>query len=390
MFSLSRFGQLLQLLPKAVFHQQVKSSGGDRYAKSLKSWDMLMVMLYGQLKQVDSLRTLVTGFNTQTHHHYHLNTQSVRRSTLSDALAKRSDEPFKVLCESLLKQMSRQQRKQGNRMLSAIDSTVITLRGGRYDDWSLAHKTCITQGLKIHVAMDIEQAAPTYANITYANVNDMTDAQGMPIQAGMTYVMDKGYCDYNWWYQLNTQGAKFVTRLKYNANFKIIRDHCQGAETHRNIVSDEVVHLCSKTLSKGRKNAYANKDLRRICVHRNAKRPLVIICNDFERSAEEIADIYRQRWQIELLFKWLKQKLKLKTSFGNSENAVRIQLYCALIAYLLMILLKQSQVGSESLSQLLIELRHSLFHRPGRDRYYYHRRKQRREEIRKWQRPLWT
>src|SRR5690606_39571944 len=126
------------------------------------------------------------------------NANSLSRSTLSDALQKRSPEPLKAVCQLLLTQVGRKQRRSIAPMISLIDSTCITLRGPRFDDWTLATKTRITQGLKIHVGLDAQQLAPTYVNVTPANPNDLSDALQMPIEAGLTYVFGKCYCASNW------------------------------------------------------------------------------------------------------------------------------------------------------------------------------------------------
>lgn len=291
MFSMSPFDDLLQHLPKDLFNQSVNQHKSDHYAKTCQSWDLLLLMLYGQINQMSSLRTLLTGFNTQSHHHYHLNTQVAKRSTVSDALSKRHPEPFKVVCESLMKTISRQQRKSCKELLCIIDSTIITLRGPKYDHWTTEHRTRITQGLKIHVAIDAQQNAPTYANITHANVNDISDARTMDIEPGMTYIMDKGYCDYNWWHRIETNNALFVTRLKYNARYEVRATHSVATEKDSIILSDNIIHLTKKHLGRKRKNAYQSKDLRCITVQREGnKNPMVIVTNDLDRSAQSLAD----------------------------------------------------------------------------------------------------
>lgn len=175
-----------------------------------------------------------------------------------------------------------------------------------------------------------------YVNISHANVNDITDAKAhIDIQQGVTYVFDKGYCDYNWWYAIEEAGAKFVSRIKSNAAYRLVENAP---------VEDE------------------------------------------ERSATEIAQLYQQRWQVELFFKWVKQKLKLKRYFGCSENAVRIQVYCALIAYVAMKLL--AQTGNRSPRDMLgvhTWLQHGLLVRDDTARAYYHRRKKQREYIKRVQ-----
>ena len=386
MFAQTRFSQLLQILPREFFRKAVRQSGGDRYAKQFSSWDLLVTLIYGQLHQVKSLRTLATAFSSLDTHHYHLNARSMGRSTLSDALRKRSSEPFRLLCEELLKGVSRQQRQSCQQMISLIDSTSITLRGPGFDDWTQATRTRITQGLKVHVVLDPQQYAPTYANVTPANVNDLTDALQVPLQAGMTYVFDKGYCDYNWWHQIDQSRAYFVTRLKRNAHFRLVAQQPLRADDQSCIVSDQHICLSKKHLNGKRINQYRQQPVRRIeVVREDHDTPLVLVTNDLTRSAREIADLYRQRWQIELFFKWLKQKLNLKRYLGLSENAVRLQIYSALITYLLLSLYRTLSAFSGSVSELAIKLAHSLLERPaitGR-RSQEHARKRDR-----WQRQL--
>lgn len=387
MFSISRFGELMNGVPRQVFSRSVRDSGADRYAKTLKSWDLLTLMIYGQIKQSASLRSLVSGFNVQEAHHYHLNTGAMRLSTVSDALSKRSVEPFQRLCEGLMGAVCGGHRREVSQLLWIIDSTPVSLRGWRYAAWTAAHRTPTSEGLKVHLAMDVEHDAPRYAKITHMNVNDMRVAHEIEIVAGTTYIMDKAYCNYNWWYSIDQADAFFVTRLKNNAQHRVERDRAIEPADEGSILADQIIQLTNKSPGGGRTNAYAYKDLRRIKVYRQDNpRPLIIVTNDMQRSAREIADLYKRRWRIELLFKWLKQKLKIKTTFGLSENAVRIQIYCALITYLLIAMFRQRNAIDISLSELILELKETLFERRTAHRDYYHRRRRRREFIaqRQW------
>ena len=299
------------------------------------------------------------------------------RSTLCDALNKRSSEPFRLACEHLLQGIGRKQRKSLEAMITLIDSTSISLRGPGFDEWTTATKTRITQGLKVHVAIDPQQTAPTYVNITAANVNDLSDALTMPLEAGMTYVFDKGYCDYNWWHQIDQMGSFFVTRLKKNANLKPVAN-LREKYAPEFIEADESVLFGKKYLNARRPNHYQNQAVRRVQVRReDHETPLILVTNDFSRSAQEIADLYKQRWQIELFFKWIKQNLKLKRYFGFSENAVRLQIYSALITYLLLHLYQRRSGCSGSISDFAIRLTHSLFERPLSIEHLEHRRQKR-------------
>ncbi len=183
--------------------------------------------------------------------------------------------------------------------------------------------------------------SPTYVNITPPNINDITDAKNhIQIQKGFTYVIDKGYVDYDWWHEINEEEAVFVTRTKTNTAKKVVKELEISRENHATIKSDQIIHLTNTRPRAGKKNKYANKNIRLVTIFREDKKPMKIITNDFNRDAQEMADLYKQRWQIELFFKWIKQKLKLKSYFGQSENAVKIQIYTALIRYLLMKLMQ--------------------------------------------------
>ncbi|MGV8919790.1 MAG: IS4 family transposase [Pseudomonas sp.] len=376
MFSSTFLTQLLSFIPRSSFERSVEAHQADRYVKRCTSWQLLVTLVSGHLTQASSLRSLATFSQTLAPHRYHLHAGPIARSTLSDALNKRDYRPLQDLCELLLSGVSRQQRKAVGAMVSLIDSTPITLRGPHFDDWTAATKTRITQGLKVHVGLDLAQRAPVCVNITPANVNDLSDALEMPIQTGMTYVFDKGYCDYNWWHQLQTKGAFFVTRLKKNANLNVLREHSTAVEQSA-VMSDEVVQIGKKYLGGKRLNDYRDEPVRRVVVAREGHAtPLVLVTNDFARSAEEIANLYKDRWKIELFFKWIKQHLKLKRFYAFSENAVRLQIYSALISYLLLHLFHRRSGFGSSLYELTIRIAHALHERPATQEFKDRRRRE--------------
>lgn len=328
------------------------------------------------VSQTKSLRRLVGGFNSHTNSHYHLNVNPVKRSTVSDALTKRSVEPFKQICEKLMSKVSRKDKKSCDEFISIIDSSPIYLKGRGYE-WAQKTRTKITIGLKLHVELESHSDAPTYVNITNTNVNDISDAKNnIIIKKGSTYVVDKGYLDFNWWYKIDEVGAKFVTRIKTNTAYKVIEDQTIAEESKEIIQADQVIQLTNRKPRSGKINDYAFKNLRLVSVYREGKGPLEIVTNDFERSAQEIADLYKQRWQVELFFKWIKQKLKLKSYFGQSENAVKIQIYVALITYLLMKLLKMSSKKWDKMLDLQTWLQNGLFVKDNINTEYYRRRRQ--------------
>ena len=388
MFSISRLHSVMKGVPRRVFDDKVRECGSDRYSKGFDSWSQLVTMVYGHLSGASSLRMIEAGYSSQPRQHYHLGTGVVRRSTLADANSKRSPEPFAALAQALMTQVARPLRQQSQQMLYLLDSTSITLKGRDFDEWTAANRTRNTQGIKLHVLYDLGAQAPIQHSFTAANVNDVTEGSRLPIEAGAVYVFDKGYCDYNWWADIGAQSATFVTRFKYNAALAVEGIRPIDAVDQDTILADEIVRFSNKSPGAKRRNRY-EAPLRRITVARpGAAQPLVLATNDLEASATIIAQHYKDRWNIELFFKWIKQHLKIKQLFGRSENAVKIQLLCALIAYLLLAVYRKVHGLSTSLWMILSELRGALFQRPATDRRVHRRQQQRRSDLERVQRPL--
>lgn len=370
MFSLSRIQEAFQYLPRDAFARIVQSHKADRYVKKFGCWDLLVSMVYAQLSGVRSLRELETGFNQHCNHHYHLATHTVSRSTVGEANAQRNPEVFAELVRLLVRQAGRAVHKERQELLYLLDSTSIALRG-RGSEWTQASATR-TPGLKMHVLFSSDQQLPVHQSITAANVNDIDEGRRLQIEPGATYVFDKGYCHYGWWSSIDAEGAWFVTRLKKNAAVRILRSRPIDAQD-ANILSDSEVSFVYQSNRGGHRNLYA-RPLRRIEVARPGDVPLVLVTNDMNSSAGHIASLYKERWQIELFFKWIKQNLKIKRFFGESENAVRIQLLTALVAYLLVILMKAGNACKRNLKKVLDELRTGIFHRPKQEQASWKRR----------------
>jgi IS4 transposase len=352
--------ELLKPLRNGLFSRIVNKANSDKHNKRFSSWQHMVAMVYAQLTNASSLRTLASSYNQHSTAHYHLNTAEIKRSTLAQANANRNPAVFADTVTALISQAQRHIKRECNEMLYLLDSSPISLKGMGFDDWTTAHKTSRTQGLKLHLVYDMHSQTPIYHDISVPNINDITAAQEIPIQSGATYVFDKGYCDYAWWNTLNTAGAQFVTRFKSNAALNVLQINICDDE---HILADEHVTLRYASKRKDRKQPYQGA-LRRIEVLREGKEPLVLATNDMTSSAAVIALRYKNRWQIELFFKWIKQHLKIKSFLGRTENAVKIQLYCALIAYLLLLLYKQANGLTISLWQLLAQVANSLFQRP--------------------------
>lgn len=379
MYSKSRFGAVLEGLSRGGFDRLVQAHATDKHSKGFGSWDHLLAMLYSQLAGCRSLRDIESGFNEQTRHHYHLGTRPIRRSTLADANRKRSPAVFEQLCGQLMASVRGRLKAEMRDLLYLIDSTPIPLKGKGYDDWVNGQQGNRTQGLKVHLMIASGATSlPVAQVISAANINDIDVGRGFSIETGATYVFDKGYYDYNWWHRLDEAGAVFVTRLKRNASVERIGTHSESADTR--ILIDECIQFRNKRPGGQRINRYHGRPLRRVVVTRPDKpTPLVLVTNDFQRPAEVIAELYKQRWEIELFFKWLKQNLKIKRFLGQSENAVKIQLYTALIAYLLVYHYRQRHGETKTLALVLSALRVSLFSRHNTDTTVSQRERRQRE-----------
>lgn len=381
MFRISRLHEVLHPLSRGRFDDCAKGCGADRHSKGFGSWQQMVAMIYGHLSGARSLREIETGFNSQIAHHYHLGARAVRRSTLAEANAKRNVEVFAQTANALMAQTHRALRREVRPLLYLLDSTPISLMGPGFDEWAEPRRTRNTQGLKLHVMYELHQAAPTWQSLTAANINDLTEGMKAPIQMGATYVFDKGYCDYNWWLSLEERGACFVTRFKHNASLKVLEERPVPSEDQKTVLADQTVCFANRHPGGGRYNHY-KQPLRRVLVAREGnERPLVLATNDLTRTAAEIARLYKDRWQVELFFKWLKQHLKIKRFLGRSENAVRIQILCALISYLLVALYRNAHATTRSMRDMLVEIRATLFQRPSLDIERYRRRQ---ERIHEW------
>jgi IS4 transposase len=313
---------------RRAFRASAVGLGADAYCKSFDSWDHLVTLIYAQLSGLGSLRGLVAGWNANAHHHYHLGSEAIARSTLSDANARRPVEVFAETFQTLSARLDRHSRSDGKAMLRLIDSTPIPL--GRL--CSAAAWNGRIRGMKMHVLYDPDADRPCRFDITPANVNDVEIGRAMPIEQGATYVYDKAYCHYGWWTQIAAAEAFFVTRAKSNARWRTIADRPVGEARGKGfqVLADREVALASKGDSK------LPIRLRLITVQREEAKPITLLTNDMQRPAVEIGALYKARWQIELLFRWIKQHLEIKTFLGRSDNAVRLQIVAAMIAFALL------------------------------------------------------
>ncbi len=324
----SIFGNLLKPIDRRQFREIVERHHGDAYDKSFKSWDHLVTMVGAQLGRVASLRGVAVAFNANSHQHYHLGVGKVARSTLSDANARRPVGVFAETFAMLAKKADRHTRAEGAEMVRLIDSSPIPL--GKMCEW--AEWNGRIRGMKMHVVYHPGNDVPRCVEITPATVNDVEIGRQTELEAGATYVFDKGYYHFGWWKKINTANAFFVTRVKVNTRLRMTQSRYVRKKIGDGfrIVADADVMLTSKGDSK------LPIPLRRIKVKRDEGGTITLITNDLERTAVEIAALYKSRWQIELLFRWIKQHLNLRKFMGRNDNAIRLQIIAAMIAYLLL------------------------------------------------------
>jgi len=365
----------MKALPRGTFDRVVQTHQADKHSKGFGCWDQLLAMVYAQMSGASSLRVLETGFNSQHTQHYHLGVSSLKRSTLAEANSRRKTEVFADIAKFLMYSASRSLRRESEELLYLLDSTSISLKGPGFDTWTRANSTRNTQGIKLHVLYAGNEEIPVQHSITAPNVNDIDEGRKLAIEPDAIYVFDKGYCDYNWWHRISEHKARFVTRFKRNASLEVVRTQPIRAEDEATVLKDEIVRFANKHPRGGRKNHY-NTSLRRITIARpEHDHPLVLATNDLASPATTIARRYKERWDIELFFKWIKQHLKIKRFLGRSENAVRIQILTALITYLLLAIYRKTQHYTGSLWLLLAEVRATLFQRPTVETERYRKRR---------------
>lgn len=345
----SVFREILKPITSDLIKKCVAIFKSDYDYDKFKTYEHLQTMLYVHLNRINSLRTLEVAINNQE-----LGLSSkICRSTVSDANQKRSSDCFLWILENLLVLLPKKQKKEFSKVVRALDSSPIQLKGYGYE-WAKQNATSRNEGLKLHVEYDLGLECPTQIQLSYPNLNDSSMGKKWPIEEGIVYVFDKGYCDYDWWWSINEKNAYFVSRLKVNAALKIQRIFAVNEDS--SILEDGLFLFSNPRPRGGKKNLYTSL-VRRISVAREDKEPLILVTNLLDEPAEMIAELYKSRWEVELFFKWIKQRLKIKKFLGKSENSVKIQLITAIIAYILVFLFKNNHIQYWPLYLLIIWVR---------------------------------
>jgi hypothetical protein len=331
-YCLTVLSQVLKEVNKYDFEKQVSKYKGDKKTKKIECKDILTTMLFAQLAKHDFTRDIINGLKSFQNDYYHLGIDyEIKRSSFSYALNNRPYKVFEDFFYSMLKELTPEQKRKFNRKVNLIDSTTISLCLERFD-WAKYKRS--KGGIKLHTMMDYDTLIPEKVIISNAKVHDIKGIEkNIDYKADEIYVLDRGYACYKYLYDIELHGAYFVTRIK--DNWKIIRTSSREVDRKNGILLDENIEV------EGAKNKDYPKELRMVTFyHAESNKILRFITNNFEITSDEIALLYKSRWQIELFFKWIKQHLKIKSFYSTSKNGVLIQIWSVLITYLLMIKIK--------------------------------------------------
>ena len=352
------FAQLMDFLPWTTFARIVDRHGGDRYVKSLACAEQLRAMAFAQLTYRESLRDIEVCLSAQTHKLYHMGfRQAIKRSTLADANETRDWRIHAEFAQCLIAQARKLYAGDSfgielENTTYALDSTTIDLCLSLFP-WALFRTT--KSAVKMHTLLDLRGNIPSFIHISDGKLSDVNVLDVLVLEAGAIYVMDRGYLDFARLYLLHQAQAFFVTRAKSNTRLR--RVYSAAVDRSTGIICDQTVALTGTT---SRKDYPAQ--LRRIRFKDpETGKTLVLLTNNFNLSAAIICALYKARWQVELFFKWIKQHLRIKKFYGNSENAVKSQIWIAVSVYVLVAIIKKRLNLDASLYTLLQILSVTLF-----------------------------
>jgi len=342
------FAQLVEFLPQRIFDRIVFRYNGNKCVRHFSCWNQLLCMIFGQLTHRDSLRDLIVVLSAHSRKSYHLGFgKSVTRSNLSKANERRS---YKIFEEYAYHLIGIARKKRANEdfeikgKIYAFDSTTIDLCLSVFW-WATFRKK--KAGIKLHTLYDITTQIPAFIHITEATVNDVNAMDVIPYEAEAYYVFDRGYIDFTRMYRIALHEAYFVVRAKSNLKFN--RMYSGKVDKTTGVLCDQIGKLSGVQTSK----QYPEK-IRRIKFYdAETTRTFVFLTNNMDLTALQIALLYKNRWQVELFFKWIKQHLKIKSFWGTSENAVRIQVYSAIIAYCLVAIVGAELKNERSTYEIL-------------------------------------
>ena len=341
------FSQLLSFLDPFVFLRISKKYCGDKYVKTFSCWNQLAVMMFGQLSNRESLRDLVLATQAHANKAFRLGFgKAVTKSNLSKA---NNNRDYRIFAEFAYRVMSEARQCRATEIFKlggkvyAFDSSTIDLCLSVFG-WALFRKR--KGGIKLHTLYDIETQIPTFFHITPARIHDTRAMDAIPYEENSFYIFDRAYNDFGRLFTINGVGAYFVVRGKKNNDFKPMR---WKRRLPAGVLSDAIGYMAGQlTMSK-----YPEKIRRILYLDPESGRTFIFFTNALDISPLKVAELYHNRWQIELFFKWLKQHLKVKKFWGVSENAVKIQIYTAVTAYCMMAIVQKKMDVQRSIYEML-------------------------------------
>jgi hypothetical protein len=349
----SFFQQILKLFPRAEFDHLVAQTRAERHARGFSSWDHFVAMLYCQIGRAQSLGEICDGLNSLQGKKNHLGIETPRKSTLAYANGHRPPELFEGLFHALVARVQNElgpkHRFRFKNKLLSIDTTTIDLCASMFD-W--AHFMRTKGAVKLHMVLDHAGLLPVFCAITTGKASDIQLARTLNLPAGTILVCDRGYVDFPWLQSLTERKICFVTRLRRSDTVQVI----DTRDVPKNVVSDQTI-----LVGVPRDDGFVPITMRRVTVLDEEGEPFVVVTNNFKLAASTIAKIYRERWQIEVFFKAIKQNLRIKTFVGTSAKALRTQIWSALIAIVILKFLQLKTRAGWSLSRLVALIRLHLF-----------------------------
>ena len=344
------FAQLTEFLPHRVFDRIVEKYNGNKYVRTFTCWNQMLCMVFGQLTSRDSMRDLILSLEAHHNKYYHLGFgTTVTRRNLGKANEKRDCKIFEEFAYVLIEQARKSSYKtdfeievDGN--VFALDSTTIDLCLSIFW-WAEFRKH--KGGIKLHTLYDVKTSIPDFLYISNAKVHDVNVLDIISYESGSYYIVDKAYIDYQRLHRLHKHDAYFVTRAKSNMRFR--RMYSKSVDKSTGVKYDQI----GKLVSHYPKKSYPDK-LRRIKYYdKETNKEFIFLTNNTSLKAIEIAMLYKKRWEVELFFKWMKQHLRIKSFWGTTLNAVKIQIYCAVIAYCLVAIVGNKLKVGRSIYEIL-------------------------------------
>ena len=349
------FSQILKLVPRHEFETLAKQHHSGRSFRTASRWSQFVTLAMAQLAGRISLRDIVENVSAQAHRLYHLGSAKLTRSNLSRINEDKPYALYEALTGKLLNRcqgMAPGHKFRFKNPLYSLDASTIDLCLSVFP-WASFRST--KGAIKLHVGLNHDGYLPEFVTITEGKTSNVEMGRTLAFPSGSIVVVDRGYNDYDWYNQLTEKGIFFVTRLKANAQYRVINR--QPVLKNKSLTSDQTIRLTSIQAAKKCPNQLRRVGYRDI----DTGKHYIFLTNNFKLAARTIADIYKARWQVELFFKWIKQNLKIKSFIGTSKNAVMTQIWIAMCVYLLLAFIKFQSKMNKTMQQILRLLQLNLF-----------------------------